>query len=316
MVKKQEGGSDQEVESAELEGRGGVNVGRGRVLIGTSGWSYDEDWVGSFYPKSLKGKDFFTYYAEIFYTTEINTTFYQIPSRAIVEGWAEKSPEDFVFSAKLPNMITHKARLALEECWTDLEAFLDVMDPLVRAGKLLAFLIQLPPSFNRREHFSVLKEFIERWPANYREEGYELVVEFRNISWMTDEVFRYLHEAQLSYCGVIEPLLPARLDLTNKRLSYIRFHGFGKDPWFNYQFSNQEIKKYAEPIRAVIPRADTVSIYFNNHFSGYAPKNSLMLMKELNIEPRKRPSEVDLLEIKKKSGEIAEDQTSLDKFLH
>ena len=83
-----------------------------KVLIGTSGWSYDDDWVGPFYPKGLKSKDFFAYYSQIFYTTEINTTFYNIPSRWIVESWAEKSPQDFLFSAKVPKSITHKNKLA------------------------------------------------------------------------------------------------------------------------------------------------------------------------------------------------------------
>jgi uncharacterized protein YecE (DUF72 family) len=285
-----------------------------KILIGTSGWSYD-DWVGPFYPKSLKNRDFFTYYSQIFYTNEINTTFYNIPAKWIVKNWVDKSPEEFLFSAKLPRTITHENKLEIEECWEDLEVYLDVMSPLVEAKKMLAFLIQLPPSFNRKEHFTNLKIFIEQWPTNYLKEDYNLVIEFRNKSWMKEEVFEYLRENSLTYCGVIEPLLPPRMDITNKKLSYIRFHGFGKKPWFDYLFTEEEIKHYSEEIKNILPKAEIISIYFNNHFSGYAPKNSFMMMKELEIEPRNYPEQIDLLNIKKKSGEIAKDQTSLDKFL-
>jgi uncharacterized protein YecE (DUF72 family) len=286
----------------------------GKVLIGCSGWSYD-DWKGVFYPSGLKQGDFFTYYSQIFYTNEINTTFYQIPVKWMVKGWVEKSPEDFVFSAKIPRIITHKNKLDIRECWQELEVYLDVMEPLIEAEKMIAFLIQLPPSFNKEDHFPNLKEFIESWPTNYLKESYNLVVEFRNKSWMNEEVFKYLQDKQLTYCGVIEPLLPPRMDVTNSKLSYIRFHGFGKKPWFDYLFSEDQIQSYAEKIKEVIPKVDKIGIYFNNHFSGYAPKNSLMMMKKLDMKPKKSPDQIDLLKIKKKSGEISKDQTSLDKFL-
>jgi len=59
-----------------------------------------------------------------------------------------------------------------------------------------------------------------------------------------------------------------------------------------------------------------VGIYFNNHFSGYATKNSLMMMRELNLNPRKDPKQVRILDIKKKSGTYSRGQTGLDKFLN
>jgi len=284
-----------------------------KVLIGTSGWGYDE-WVGPFYPKGLGAKDFLSYYSKIYYTNEINTTFYNIPARGIVQNWVNKTPKNFLFSAKLPQKITHKAKLDCDECLDDLDIFLDVMNPLISSGKLLAFLIQLPPSFKKKEHFGNLKEFIDNWPEERSQEKYHLVVEFRNKSWMDDEVFTYLKQNSLTYCAVIEPLLPPRMDVTNPKFSYIRFHGYGKRIWFDYEFNEEEIKKWSDPLKEVIQNSDRVGIYFNNHFSGYATKNSLMMMKELDIKPRNLPNEIDIIEIKKDSGTIAKDQTSLDKF--
>jgi len=266
-----------------------------KVLVGTSGWGYDE-WIGPFYPKGLASKDFLAYYSEIFYTNEINTTFYNIPSKWVVENWAKCTPSDFVFSAKLPKAITHENKLEIDIISEDLIYFLDVMNPLIEARKLIAFLVQLPPSFKKNDHFNNLKEFIDNWPSDREKEAYNLVIEFRHKSWMSEEVFNYLKNKNLTYCAVIEPVLPPRMDITNSKFAYIRFHGYGKKPWFDYFFNEEEIKKWAIPIRKVIQNSEKVGIYFNNHFSGYAAKNSLMMMKELNQKPRRKS------------------QTSLDQF--
>ena len=284
-----------------------------KVLIGTSGWGYDE-WVGPFYPKSLINKDFLLYYAKIFYTNEINTTFYNIPSKWVVENWIKRTPSDFLFSAKIPKTITHDNKLDIDKCMDDLDYFLEAMKPLINSKKLLAFLIQLPPSFQKKEHFNNLKEFLANWPSDREKEGYELVIEFRHKSWMDDETFTYLRKNTISYCAVVEPLLPPRMDITNQNLAYIRFHGYGKKIWFDYFFKEEEIKKWAIPVRNVIENANRIGIYFNNHFSGYAAKNSLMMMKELDVKPRNEPESIQIFEIKKKSGTFSKGQTSLDKF--
>ncbi len=285
-----------------------------KALIGTSGWSYDE-WVGPFYPRSLEKGDFLPYYAKVFYTNEINTTFYNVPSKWIVSNWVDHTPSEFVFTAKIPQKITHEGKLNCDVCMDDLSYFLESMSPLIKAKKLLAFLVQLPPSFTKSEHFGNLKEFVENWPGDRERDGYELAIEFRHESWMEDDIFSYLKAQKLSYCGVIEPLLPPRMDVTNPKLAYVRFHGFGKKPWFNYCFTEEEIKKFALSIKQLFQQADKVGVYFNNHFSGYAVKNSLMMMNELNLKPRSDPKAVDVLEVKKKSGTVSKGQMSLDKFV-
>ena len=285
-----------------------------KILIGTSGWSYEE-WIGPFYPQGLTKKDFLSYYSQIFYTNEINTTFYNIPSRYIVESWVKKTPKDFVFTVKIPQIITHEKKLDIDKCLNDLDYFLKVMNPLIESSKLLAFLIQLPPSFTKDNHFTNLKEFIENWPGDYKRENYYLAIEFRDRSWMQDEIFSYLKHKSLTYCVVIEPLLPPRMDITNTEFAYIRFHGYGKDIWFDYFFKEEEIKNWAIAIKDVINQTSNIGIYFNNHFSGYAAKNSLMMMRELNLKPRNTPDEINIIDIKKKSGSLPKGQLGLNKFL-
>jgi len=285
------------------------------ILIGTSGWGYDE-WIGSFYPKGLRKQDFLAYYSQIFYTTEINTTFYNIPPINIVKNWVKKTPPNFKFSAKLPKSITHEAKLELNSSLETLDVFLKVMSPLTDSDKLLAFLIQLPPYFKKQESFADLRDFIEAWPLDYKNKEPYLVVEFRDMSWMNEEVFSYLKKMKITYCMVIEPLLPPRMDITNEDFFYIRFHGYGKKPWFDYYFKENEIKNWAGKINNIMNNIRKIGIYFNNHFSGYATKNSLMMMKELKVEPKTYPDKINLLDLQKETGVYSKNQKSLDDFFN
>ena len=115
------------------------------ILLGTSGWSYKE-WEGSLYKKGEKSK--LRAYSRIFPTVEIDSTWYRYPSKGMVMGWLRYSPSDFVFTAKLPKVITHEKKLGLKgEVKEDLESFLNLMQPLQLNGKLGCLLIQLPPSY-------------------------------------------------------------------------------------------------------------------------------------------------------------------------
>jgi uncharacterized protein YecE (DUF72 family) len=50
----------------------------GNLLIGTSGWTC-EDWRRRFYPEEIPRKDWLSWYAQLFSTTEINGSFYRTP---------------------------------------------------------------------------------------------------------------------------------------------------------------------------------------------------------------------------------------------
>src|SRR5688572_33452632 len=69
------------------------------LRIGTSGFSY-ADWIGPFYPASLKPAQWLSYYASKFDTLELNSTYYQLPALGRVRGMLRKVPDDFVFVVK------------------------------------------------------------------------------------------------------------------------------------------------------------------------------------------------------------------------
>ena len=64
-----------------------------KILLGTSGWSYEE-WIGPFYVKREKK---LKEYSRLFRTAEINSTFYRYPTPGMIYGLIKASPSDFVF---------------------------------------------------------------------------------------------------------------------------------------------------------------------------------------------------------------------------
>jgi uncharacterized protein YecE (DUF72 family) len=147
------------------------------VLLGTCGWSYAE-WEGIFYPQR-QGK--LKQYASIFPTAEIDSTFYRLLEPGTVLGWVRQTSQDFKFSAKLPQTITHKKAPDVERgIVTDVNQFLETMKSLTDAGKLACVLVQVPPFL--RFNAERLEAFLLILP-----ERPSFAVEFRHSSWLNNE---------------------------------------------------------------------------------------------------------------------------------
>lgn len=248
-------------------------------LFGTSGWSYAE-WVGPFYDREAK---MLSHYSRFFRTVEINSTFYRYPTKSQIYGYYRASPYGFVFSAKLPKVITHKKKLSLDLSWkNDLFRFLELLDMLQRASKLGAILVQLPPSFVYERHRENLANFLEVLP-----EGYEFAVEFRDQSWLRDDIWRLLSKYNVAYTVVDEPLLPPEVHVTAD-FAYFRWHGRGARPWYNYHYSKQELKEWIPKILKVSNKVKKIYGYFNNHYHGYAPENCIEILEMLKLAKPKQ----------------------------
>jgi hypothetical protein len=79
------------------------------ILLGTSAFTA-AGWEGSFYPRGMQSRDLLSYYATQFATVEVDSTFYGCPSARTVNNWADRTPEDFIFSVKVPKSLRMKKR--------------------------------------------------------------------------------------------------------------------------------------------------------------------------------------------------------------
>src|SRR6478672_5316012 len=156
---------------------------------GTSGFAYPT-WKPDFYPPKLPAKDFLKHYATRLNAVEINYTFRQLPKATTLENWIAATPEGFSFACKAHQRITHILRLKESEFTS---VFFKAIDPLRAARRLGPVLFQLPPNF--KVEVATLAAFLEALPKDVR-----CVFEFRNASWMTDEVYRLLEKHEVSLC--------------------------------------------------------------------------------------------------------------------
>ena len=162
-----------------------------RVLVGTSGFSYNE-WRGIFYPQDLPAKHFLSFYAQRFPTTEVNNTFYRIPTLKLTEGWYLGVPDGFSFTLKLSQKITHIKRLRNVD--EEMTLFLDAAAGL--KDKQGPVLVQLPPNF--KKNAELLGDFLSRFSAKAK-----LAFEFRHDSWFDGEVYDLLRNHNTAL-GVVE----------------------------------------------------------------------------------------------------------------
>ena len=169
----------------------GSGVKTGRIFLGTSGFSYTE-WRGIFYPEDVPSKKFLSYYAQHFKTTEINNTFYRLPTLKLTEGWYAEVPEGFSFTLKLSQKITHIKRLKNAD--EEMGVFFNAAAGLKE--KLGPILVQLPP--NLKKNAEVLADFLSKYAAKGR-----LAFEFRHDSWFDDEVYELLRTHHCAL-GVVE----------------------------------------------------------------------------------------------------------------
>jgi uncharacterized protein YecE (DUF72 family) len=132
-------------------------------------------------------------YSQPFQTAELDVTFYERfyskMTPGTFHGMIKATPDDFQFSVKVPEIVTHEKRLDVKKDTMDtFNEFLEKISPLKKANKLDAILIQLPPSFSV-DAFKQTESFLDRLPS-----GYEYAIEFRHPSWQTEGPWEILKQ--------------------------------------------------------------------------------------------------------------------------
>jgi uncharacterized protein YecE (DUF72 family) len=256
-----------------------------QYYIGCSGWSYSA-WKGPFYPSNMdNSSDWLSYYASLFDYVEIDSSFYRTPNLFTVKNWLKKTPENFKFTAKFPKVITHDKHL--KDVSRELEYFLQSMIPL--RDKILALLIQLPPSLKITEGLDNLRQVVSELDTKFR-----YAVEVRDRSWFQDLAYNFF--ANNNICMVWSQLAELRTPpIVTTDFLYIRLIGdrsidekdFGKIQ----KDRVIEMKKWSSKVKRVIKQEEgggrkninLAIVSANNHYAGFGPGTANIFRKMVDL---------------------------------
>jgi uncharacterized protein YecE (DUF72 family) len=239
---------------------------RGTARIGCSGWQY-RHWRGNFYPPAVPQKRWFEHYATIFDTVEINNSFYRLPEASTFADWAARAPASFLFAVKASRFLTHMKKLKDPE--EPVERFFSRARSLRR--HLGPVLYQLPPGWKLDR--ARLEHFLQILPRGVRH-----VLEFREPSWYTDDVYALLERHRVSLC-IHDMPGSATGRLRVGPAVYVRFHGASGR--YDGSYPDARLEEWAAWLDDQLNAGADVYAYFNNDVGGHAPRNAVVLRRLL-----------------------------------
>jgi uncharacterized protein YecE (DUF72 family) len=181
-----------------------------QTWVGTSGFSY-KPWKGVFYPRGLPDGQMLGFYGQRLPAVEIDNTFYRVPKKTVLEGWAQQVPEEFRFTLKASRRITHFARL--KDTGEPMSFLMENVRSL--RHRLGAVLFQLPP--NMPMDLDGLRAFFELVPGDI-----PAAFEFRHDSWFDGETYAALRERRFALCQVDSDEAPLEDLVTTSPFGYLR----------------------------------------------------------------------------------------------
>ena len=171
----------------------------GRLLVGTSGFSYP-DWIPRFYPSGTKSAGFLAAYAGRLPAVELNATFRRRPTPSAIRGWVNATPPGFRFAVKAQRSSAIRGLFGSPE-----ETVAWLTEPLGEFGDRLGAVLYRVPAEVRRDGPWVggevtvgdarLAALLAAWPRSI-----PLVVELQDRSWHVDETFAALRAAGATLC--------------------------------------------------------------------------------------------------------------------
>ncbi|MGQ9472636.1 MAG: DUF72 domain-containing protein [Candidatus Caldatribacteriaceae bacterium] len=290
-------------------------------FIGTCSWT-DRTLISevNFYPPTVKTPtQRLQFYASIFNTVEVDSSFYTFIAEQNAQKWAERTPAQFLFNYKAFSLFTFHfttrknlpsfllAELPPSWQWKDslnardlpqeflrlgLQAFLSSLQPLQKAQKIGYLLFQFPPWFEKRADNVSYLEWLQEEIGDF-----PVAIEFRHRSWLKPEerkdTLTLLKRLRFAYVCVDEPQLPWTVPPVVAHtvpFLVVRFHGRNAVSWqkkkasvwerFNYLYGEEELQKWANIIKSQ-KEVERIFLLFNNCFRNYAVCNAQMMQKLL-----------------------------------
>ena len=220
------------------------------LYVGTSGYSYKE-WKGSFYPEKIPAKDMLPYYASRLHAVELNNTFYRMPQKSMVESWKAQVPDNFRFSVKASQRITHFKRL--KDVTSETQFMLDTVSAL--EDRLGVVLFQLPP--NMKKDIDRLETFLKDLPRDT-----PAAFEFRHPTWFDDDVLTLLRSQNRALCVSDTDDMPASHIDKTADWGYMRLR--------RVSYSESDLKEWIARMQAQEWK-DTF-VFFKHEDEGTGPK--------------------------------------------
>jgi uncharacterized protein YecE (DUF72 family) len=223
------------------------------------------------FPPEFQERPRLSYYASLFNTLEVNSSFYKVPLSKTFAKWATEVPDDFRFTVKLWKGITHAKELAyLEE---DVIAFMKAADET--GPKKGCLLIQFPASITN-QYFSRVKSLLQLLEDLDSSNNWNRVVEFRHMGWYTDTTYTLLDKL---HCSIVlhDKRKSATMELNkHAKVSFLRFHGI--DDNYGGSYSPEYLQEMALKMKHWAKEGKEVYAYFNNTL-GEAYENARLLIE-------------------------------------
>jgi len=236
-----------------------------QYYVGCSGWSYSS-WQGPFYPSIIENAGWLKYYSRVFDYVEIDSSFYNIPNIITVNNWANRTPQNFKFTAKFPRVITHEKRL--KDVDKELDQFFESIGPLSR--KTLALLIQLPPSMQIFEGLESLRELVRELDT-----GFRYAVEVRHPSWFQDLAYNFFANNGISmvWSQLAELKTPPVVTSDFLYLRLIGDRSIREKDFGRIQIDRVvDMQKWVDNVKSVEDENIKLAIMTaNNHYAGFGP---------------------------------------------
>ncbi len=227
-----------------------------------------------------------SYYAQHFGVVEVDSSYYRMPTPEIFKGWANRTPQGFIFDVKAYKELTKHDR-NVDPSADTFHLFAAALEPLYEAGKLGVILFQFPPWFRfSEENFEYVLECKELM------QPYRLAIEFRHGSWLgrdTEPItMGFLRRNGLAYVSVDEPQFSGStvppIAVATSDIAVVRFHGRNREAWFkrdigveerfNYLYAEQELAEWVPRIKELAETATQVHVLMNNCYHDFAVRNA------------------------------------------
>jgi uncharacterized protein YecE (DUF72 family) len=267
-----------------------------RILLGTSSFTAS-GWEGSFYPRGMRSKDFLRHYSNQFQTVEIDSTFYGTPSASTVTSWNEKTLGDFIFAAKVPQVITHEK--VLVDCEPEFDEFIermhllgDKLGPmLLQFPKFDKWVLKSPDVFHAR-----LQSFFKR--AADLNAG-RFAIEIRNKAWLDARFADVLRQHNVALALTDTSFMPRpwemkeKFDLVTADFAYVRWLGDRKGiekqttTWDKTVVDRtSDLKNWVEVFKLLASNSKVLKIFAfsNNHYAGHGPATAKLFMDLWNTK--------------------------------